>query len=94
MNLFTREAELRQRFEQNRVDFLLTELDTATTFCDVANSSTDPAKTTRNVKNAREGYDTILKFQDGAQLDADQKHEFNRKFSALKSLLKDLGEHV
>jgi hypothetical protein len=94
MNLFAREAELRHQFEQNRVDFLFTELDTATTFCDVARSSNDPDKTRRNIKNAREGYDTILKFQDGAVLNAQSKIEFDEKFSNLKSLLQGLGEDV
>jgi hypothetical protein len=94
MNLFTREAELRQQFEKNRVEFLLTELDTATTFCEVAKSSDDPDKITRNVKNAREGYETLLKFREGAPFDAHTKKEFGEKFLRLKSSLKELGEDV
>ena len=94
MNLFAREAELRQQFEQNRIDFLFTELDTAATFCGVAQTADDPEKIKRNVKNAREGYDTILKFKDGALLDAHAKSEFDEKFFHLKSLLRELGEDV
>jgi hypothetical protein len=94
MDPFTREAELRQQFEQNRTHFLLTELDLSTTFCEIAKSSNDPEKAKRNVGNARTGYDTVLKFQDGVLLDADQKDEFELKFSHLKSLLKELGEDV
>lgn len=94
MNLVTREAELRQQFEKNRVQFLQTELDTGTTFCEVAKSSNDPKKTKRNVANARAAYDTILKFQDGVPFDANQKSEFDQKFSHLKSLLEELGEDL
>jgi hypothetical protein len=88
------EAELREQFERNRAQFLITELDTATTFCEVAKSSNDPEKTRRNVKNAREGYDTILRLHEGVQLDAQAKSEFENKFSHLKSELQALGEDV
>ena len=72
----------------------MTELDTATTFCEVANTSKDPEKTERNVKNARTGYDTILKFLDGVIFDANSKNIFNKKFAQLQSLLRELGEDV
>jgi hypothetical protein len=94
MDLFAREAELRQRFEQNRAQFILTEVDVATTFCGVAQSSNDPVKTKRNIGNARLGHDTILRFLEGVHFDADQKSDFDQKFSHLKSLLKGLGEDV
>jgi hypothetical protein len=94
MSRVIREAELREQFERNRAQFLITELSTALTFCEVAKSSDDPEKTRRNVKNAREGYDTVLKFQDGVQLDAQAKTEFENKFSHLKSELQALGENV
>ena len=94
MNLSTREAELRRQFENNRVQFLLTELDTGAVFCEVAKASNNPEKTKRNVGNARTAFDTILRFQDGATFDAKEKSEFEQKFSHLKSLLKELGEDV
>lgn len=94
MSLPPREAELRQQFENNRVQFLLTELDTGATFCDVAKTSNDPERTKRNIGNARTAYDTILRFQEGAQFDAKSKSEFEQKFSHLQSLLKELGEDV
>jgi hypothetical protein len=46
------------------------------------------------VGNARTAYDTVLRFQDGAPFDANQKSEFEQKFSHLQSLLKELGEDV
>jgi hypothetical protein len=94
MDLFSREAELRKQFEHNRIQFLLTEVDVSTTFCDVANSSDDPEKTKRNVANAREGHDTLLRFLGGAHFDAESKNEFDTKFAHLKSLLRALGEEV
>ena len=94
MDLFARHAELRKQFEANRVNFVLTELDTATTFCDVANSADNPEKMKRNIANAREGYDTALHFLPGAQFDAESKSEFDTKLAHLKSLLRGLGEQV
>ena len=94
MDLFTREKELREQFEGNKVQFLLTEVDTATTFCHVANTSDDPEKKRRNIANACEGYNTILKFRPGAQFDATSKSEFDDKMAHLQSLLRELGQHV
>jgi hypothetical protein len=94
MNPFAGDAELRQQIEQNRAQFVMAEVDLATTFCAVAQSSDDPEKVKRNVGNARTGYDTILKFWDGVLFDAKSRREFEQKFSHLKSLLKDLGEDV
>ena len=92
MSIPIREAQLRKQFEDNRIQFLLTELDTGATFCEVARSSNDPEKTKRNVGNGRKAYDTILRFREGAPFDTQSKTEFDQKFSHLKSLLKDLGE--
>jgi hypothetical protein len=94
MDLFKREAELRKQFENNQVQFLLTEVDTATTFCNVAKSSEDPATIERNVGNACEGYKTLLKFESGAHFDPSTKSEYDSKFAHLKSLLKELGQDV
>jgi hypothetical protein len=94
MDLFARQAELRKQFEYKRVHFLLTEVATSTTFCEVANASDNPEKTKRNIANAREGYDTLMHFLPGAHFDAESKNEFDTKFAHLKSLLRDLGEEV
>ena len=94
MSLFLREAELRQQFERNRLQFLLTDLDTGATFCEVAQSSNDPEKRKRNQGNARKAYDTVLKFQDGVVFDSESKAELELKLSRLKFLLKQLGEDV
>ena len=94
MDLFAREAQLREQFEGNQIQFLLTELDTATTFCNVAKSSQDPEKTKRNVANACDGYKTVQKFAPNAHFDAESKAEFDDKLTHLKSLLRELGQQV
>jgi hypothetical protein len=55
------QRKLRQQFEENRIQFILTELDTATTFCELALSSTNAEKTRRNTANAYSGYETALR---------------------------------
>lgn len=93
-NHFARESQLRKQFEQNRAQFVMTEVSIGATFCEVAKSSGDPDKFKRNVENARTAHDTILKFVDGVHFDAESKLEFEQKFSHLKSLLRDLGQDV
>jgi hypothetical protein len=94
MDLFKREAALRQQFENNQVQFLLTEVDTGITFCNVANSSDNAEKTRRNTAHAREAHDSALHFLPKAHFDAGAKTEFDAKMVQLKSLLRDLGEQV
>jgi hypothetical protein len=94
MNLFLREAELRDQFEKNQVQFILTELATGITFCNVAKSASNPEKMKRNTTNAREAHDTALHFRRGAHFDDDTKTKFETGMAQLKSLLKELGEHV
>jgi hypothetical protein len=94
MDLFEREKELREQFESNQIQFLLIEVDTATTFCSVAKSSANPERMKRNIANARTAYDTLLKFMDRANFDAASKSEFDHKFARLETLLRDLGQQV
>jgi len=94
MDLRIRETELREQFQANQVQFLLTELETGITFCNVAKSSADPEKIKRNVANACEAYKTLLRFAGRAHFDANSKSEFDNKLERLKSRLRDLGQHV
>jgi hypothetical protein len=87
-------ARLREQFEDSRVQFLLTELDTATMFCNVAKSSDDPQKVSRNLQNAVEGYETVLKHKHDARFDERSKSEFDSKLAHLQSLLKELGQAI
>jgi hypothetical protein len=94
MDISTREKELREQFQDNQVQFLLTELEVAATFCKVAKSSADPEKIKRNVANARVAYKTALRFARGAHFDANSEREFDSRLAHLKSLLRDLGQDV
>ncbi len=94
MDLFRYGDELRKQFEISQVEFLLTELDTATTFCNVAKSAREPEKIERNIAHAREGYDTAMHFSRGAHFDPHSKNEFDQKLDVLKSLLRELGQQV
>lgn len=94
MDLFAREQELREQFETNQVQFLLIEVETAMTFCDVAKTSADPDRMSRNIANARTAYDTLLKFMDRVHFDANSKKEFDYKFARLQDLLRDLGQQI
>lgn len=88
------QRKLRQQFEENRIQFILTELDTATTFCEVALSSTNAEKTRRNTANAYTGYETALRIAKKALLQGKAKEEFGRKVGHLRDLLKHLGQEV
>jgi len=96
MNISSREKELRVReqFHDNQIQFLLTELEVATTFCKVAKSSADPEKIKRNVANARVAYQAVLRFARGAHFDANSESDFASRLAHLKSLLRDLGQDV
>lgn len=91
---FVRQQELRENLEVSRIQFILTELHTAATFCDVAKSATDPEKTRRNIANARKGYDTALKFSHDAHFDERSKSAYDEKLAHVQLLLKGLGQQV
>ena len=91
---FALQNELRKQFEGNQIQFVLTELDTAATFCDVAASAFDAEKTKRNIANARTAYDTALKFARNANFDEHTKIQFDTKRSRVEVLLTALGEHI
>jgi hypothetical protein len=90
-NPFARQRELQENLEESRIQFILTELDTATTFCGVAKASTDSEKKRRNLENARKGYDTALKFARDAHFDARSQGAYDEKIAHLRSLLQELG---
>ena len=75
--------ELREEFEENRVQFILTELDTASTFCEVALASTNPEKTQRNAANGCTGYKTALRIAKKANTVMwEAKEELNVRWGA------------
>ena len=52
----------KEQFEENRVDFLLVELETGMTFAGLAQNTSKAETRTRNIGNARKAYDTLQHF--------------------------------
>jgi|SRR3974377_993594 len=83
---------MRAEVEDQRRQFVFTELDTAITFCEVALSTENPEKKARNINNALVGYQTALRFWSmPAELDDDER--FQRKIATLRQLLDQLGQN-
>jgi hypothetical protein len=91
--LKARQEELRDRL-QTQIEFVLTELDTSITFCDLALGSKDPMKTRRNVQNARTGYETALRFSQKVQPYLESNNQYHEKIAHVRALLRRLGEQV
>ena len=88
------ERDLREQFEDNLIQFVMTELDTATTFCDLAETASDPERKRRNVENARVGYDTAIRFSKKVHFDRRSRDEFDAKVDHVRQQLKSLGQTV
>jgi hypothetical protein len=92
--LKARQDELRDRLQTTQIEFVLTELDTSITFCDLALASKDPMKTRRNVQNARTGYETTLRFSQKVQPYLESNNRYHEKIAHVRALLRRLGERV
>ena len=74
-----------------KYQFILTELDLALTFCDVALSADDREKTQRNTKNAQRAYDSATHFLQEAGFSGKSKATLERKVARLRTLLRQLN---
>ena len=77
---------------QSRISFLLTDLDLAMTFMDVADSSHIEETTRRNHTNARTAYDTVLHLLQALMLNVDRRQAIDAKLAILKTRLKAAGQ--
>jgi hypothetical protein len=82
---------LRREFEPNMRSFLTTELELGNAFAKSARSGGEGEKS-RNRKNARKAYDSVLHFLEKTTLTQEAKAEINDELAALKSDLQSLGE--
>jgi len=73
-----------------KYNFILTELDLAFTFCEMAIASHDKAKSERNTENARRAFDAATYFLDEGGFSESEKSNVRRKVTTLKALLKQL----
>jgi len=77
---------------QNAVDFLITDLDLAMTFMDVAKTSQIEETVHRNYNNARQAYDTVLRLLEKLRTDARQRQIIDAKLALLKTRLEAVGQ--
>ncbi|HEY4010300.1 MAG TPA: hypothetical protein VGM11_09140 [Acidobacteriaceae bacterium] len=82
--------------ESNRIgaEFLTTELDTAFTFLEVANTTASGETRERNRNHAHVAYKTIQRMQPRVVMINPQKDEFMRRLAELKRRLEELGFDV
>jgi hypothetical protein len=74
------------------VSFLLTDLDLAITFMDVADASRIEDTTRRNYTNARTAYDTVLRLLEKLTPSADERQAIDAKLASLKTRLQAVGQ--
>jgi|SRR5215469_5255355 len=84
-------SELRAVVVARRVEFVLTELDTAIVFCEVALTTRSPETRARNIKNALEGYRVAVRFSEMREVDMMGDPTFRDKVGKLKVLLHRLS---
>ena len=84
---------MRSSVSNNALGFLRTDLDTALTFLDVAESTDNEATRQRNHANARLAYDTVVRLMQSLLLDDTQRGELTEKLALLKSRLQNVGQH-
>jgi hypothetical protein len=82
----------RARFNQATADFLKTDVETALTFAGIALKSDDPIKKIRNRRNARTGYDAVLRLRPKVDLCAGDSRMLAGKLKRLRLELQTLGE--
>ena len=84
---------LASNHKEAKYRFILTELDLAITFCDMALSSHDRARSTRNTENARQAYKAATHFLEDANFPDQVKAHLHEKVVRLRNLLRRVGRH-
>jgi hypothetical protein len=83
---------LRERANQNGIDFLFIDLDLADTFMDVAEASQSEETARRNHRNARKAYEAVMRLLPKLRPDLQERQDLNRKLGLLKSRLQAIGQ--
>lgn len=83
--------DVRRSFQTTGADLLLTDLDVAMTFMDVADTSQNTETVTRNHRNARVAYDTVLDFLSRLNLLESDRQTIETKLGILKERLLAAG---
>ncbi len=85
-------GELSAALNRTGVEFLITDLDLGCTFMDVAQTSWIKETVTRNHKNARRAYDTVVRLLVKLELDKTTYQILEAKLTDLKARLEAAGE--
>jgi hypothetical protein len=82
----------RSSLSRNAFDFLLTDIDVALTFMDIAESTDKEDISKRNFANARKAYDTVRRLMQSHVIDDDQREKLSSRLTVLKSRLQNAGQ--
>ena len=86
---------MREAARASQREFVMTELDTSATFCEIALSSVNSERKRRNIENALKGYRTALRFADMPERSMKKDDpQFRQSLAKLKGLLTALGQKV
>jgi len=88
------ERPLFQRAEAGQLEFVLTELDTAITFCEVALATEKSSTKERNIGNAAKAYQNAQYFSQTPRHDLSGDGRYQGKLERLKKLLHELGQEI
>ena len=83
---------IRSSVSNNAFQFLLTDLDIALTFMNVAESTDNVAIKQRNHGNARRAYDTVVRLMQNLSLHDSQREELAERLALLKLRLQNVGQ--
>jgi lipopolysaccharide biosynthesis regulator YciM len=87
-------GQIRRNLELTKYQFVITELDLAITFCEIALSSEQHDKFERNSGNAQKAYQAASKFMDQSQLTEEMRLEIADRISTLEQLLKEISNRT
>lgn len=76
------------------VEFLLTDLDAALTFMDIADGWENEQKARRNRENARKAYETVLRHLRNVKPDPRQQKAIEEKLTRLRTRLEAAGHEL
>jgi hypothetical protein len=89
------QQQLLEDMNQNVVEFLMADLDSALAFAQRASGlNIDPETRRRNLINARKAYDTVTRLREKIRLDSEQQSDFDEKRTNVKNALEQLGERI
>lgn len=84
--------EASQNYQALKLQFILTELDLTSTFCDVAISTMDKERASRNLKHARQAYESAARFLSSAKLTPAEACDVDERMHGLRAQLQELEQ--